>query len=525
MKAKIQLLIPMSGQGKRFQAAGYRDPKPLISINGAPMIERLLHSFPNHWETTFVLAENHRGTELPKVLVRLRPKAELLYVEPHTEGPAVPILEALKRMRRNEPVLVSYCDYGMWFDATAFEEFVDKSQCDSCLISYKGFHPHYLNPLAYAYSRLEGDRVVEVKEKGSFTANREAEYASAGAYYFKSAELLQQAVQWQKKHALKHNNEYYTSLTVQALLKENPRANVRVFEIPRFFQWGTPDELEAFCYWENTYHHAETHSLAALPTENVLLPMAGKGSRFISSHGQPKPLISVEGRPMFQQALATLPPAKRTTLVTLSEFDLLVRGKAPGVKTVALPETPAGQALSTEEGLKTLPKNESVWISSCDHGIVLDPSKWRSFLKERFDAAIFTIRGYPGAARTPTAFAYVESQATEQPFLGRVKAISVKQPLSATPSKDDLLVGTFWFKEVSLALKGIELLKKSQKKVNGELYLDSIFSLLMENGVRVARVSLDGYINWGDPRALAEALYWREVFTAVMPARKAGGDR
>ncbi|MCX7979199.1 MAG: hypothetical protein N2578_09375, partial [Bdellovibrionaceae bacterium] len=45
-----------------------------------------------------------------------------------------------------------------------------------------------------------------------------------------------------------------------------------------------------------------------------------------------------------------------------------------------------------------------------------------------------------------------------------------------------------------------------------ELYLDAVFDLMLEAGLDVRAFELDGYINWGDPDSLAEALYWQEVF-------------
>ena len=34
----MKIIIPMSGIGKRFIDAGYKDPKPLISVDGVPII-------------------------------------------------------------------------------------------------------------------------------------------------------------------------------------------------------------------------------------------------------------------------------------------------------------------------------------------------------------------------------------------------------------------------------------------------------------------------------------------------------
>ena len=39
---------------------------------------------------------------------------------------------------------------------------------------------------------------------------------------------------------------------------------------------------------------------------NILIPMAGKGSRFLDTHSTPKPLIDINGKPMITYALETL---------------------------------------------------------------------------------------------------------------------------------------------------------------------------------------------------------------------------
>ena len=45
---KPQIIIPMSGIGKRFIDEGYEDPKPLISVDGSPIIEHVVKLFDFH---------------------------------------------------------------------------------------------------------------------------------------------------------------------------------------------------------------------------------------------------------------------------------------------------------------------------------------------------------------------------------------------------------------------------------------------------------------------------------------------
>lgn len=530
MSKAIQLLIPMSGQGRRFQDAGYTEPKPLIPVSERPMVERLLAHFPADWPATFVLAENHASSGLPELLLALRPRATLVYVAPHKLGPGRAVEAALASgaLDAEAPVFVSYCDYGVVWDARAFERYVRDTDCDACLTCYRGFHAHYLTPQMYAYARMEGERVVEVREKGCFTDDRETEYASAGGYYFKSARILAEAQAAQAEQGLLLGGESYTSLTVEALLRARPEAEVRVFELDGFFQWGRPEDLRAFEYWEATYRAWNRFNARRGEVSQVLMPMAGRGSRFDGVCPQPKPFIPVAGRPMFRSALASLPRAERVVVVALDE----ARASAPSLTrrtigaaildTVFLPETPAGQALSTEAGLEHLKDEGDVLVSSCDHAIVLDPERWGAFrAAPDCDAAIFTIRGFPHALEHPEAYAWVNAgPATKppDPEVGRaatfplVSDVLVKGRPRGAPGDAQLLVGSFWFTDARLLAEGIRELRRQDLRVKGELYLDSIFELLIRAGKRVRLIELDGYIGWGDPDSLAEASYWREMF-------------
>lgn len=526
---EIHLLIPMSGQGTRYQKAGYTEPKPLVPVNGRPMISRLMDVLPKEWPSTFVMAENHKLTKLPQELSKLRGNANLIYVPVHSEGPIRAIEEGLKHILDDQPVLVSYCDFGMVWDPKEFQKFTQETDCDVCVVSYRGFHAHYLNPVTYAYSRMEGEQIVEVREKGSFTDNRENEYASCGIYYFKTAKLLREACQFQRDRNLKINNEFYTSLTVEAALQlarsNGQKLNARVFEIPYFFQWGTPSDLQNFEYWERTFEAATKFRQQMLkPVNHVLMPMAGRGTRFKDISKSPKPFILINNKPMYKMALETLPSAtKSTVLIGLKSF-LKDQSNSldPDSHFIALESTPEGQALTVNEGLKQDPpslanSSGDILISSCDHGIVLDPAKWDRFLNNPdCDAAIFTIQSFPGANTKPNAYAYVQ---TENKTPGsslefqKVTHVSVKKPLSSKPAQDHLLVGTFWFKNRIVLQISLQQLILENKRVNGELYLDSVFELMIAAGSSVRMIPLDGYINWGDPDSLAESLYWQEAFS------------
>ena len=57
----MQIIIPMSGFGERFRRAGYQVPKPLIEIDGKPIIAHGVDMFPGEQDFLFICNNQHLG--------------------------------------------------------------------------------------------------------------------------------------------------------------------------------------------------------------------------------------------------------------------------------------------------------------------------------------------------------------------------------------------------------------------------------------------------------------------------------
>lgn len=76
-------LVP--GFGERFRPAGYPVPKPLIKIDGKPIIAHVTDLFPGEQDFIFICNEDHLNTpeyRMTETLKQYRP----------TPGPALPHL-------------------------------------------------------------------------------------------------------------------------------------------------------------------------------------------------------------------------------------------------------------------------------------------------------------------------------------------------------------------------------------------------------------------------------------------------
>ena len=64
----------MSGMGNRFINAGYTEPKPLIMVDGKPIIEHVCNLFTGEEKFTFICNSKHlKETNMLEVLKRIKP--------------------------------------------------------------------------------------------------------------------------------------------------------------------------------------------------------------------------------------------------------------------------------------------------------------------------------------------------------------------------------------------------------------------------------------------------------------------
>ena len=77
------------------------------------------------------------------------------------------------------------------------------------------------------------------------------EYASNGTYYFKSGKILKKYFQELIDKDISTNGEYYCSMVYNLMKEDN--LNIRVFEIEKMLQWGTPKDLEEYLIWSDYF--------------------------------------------------------------------------------------------------------------------------------------------------------------------------------------------------------------------------------------------------------------------------------
>lgn len=516
----MQIVIPMSGFGERFRRAGYEVPKPLIEIDGKPVIAHVIDMFPGEQEFIFICNQDHLGQpayRMEAILQKYCPTGRVVGIPAHKLGPIHAVRQIEDLLDPQRPVVVNYCDFTCYWDWYHFKQFVANSKCTGAIPAYKGFHPHTLGSTNYAYLREENGWVKDIQEKQPYTSNRMEEYASSGTYYFASGKVMSDAFRITMDQGLNVGGEYYVSLAYKPLLAANQK--IAVYPLQHFMQWGTPEDVAEYKGWSLAFRRLmEDESRAATPSGSLVIPMAGLGQRFVNEgYSVAKPLIPVSSKPMVAQATHDLPAASHLVFV--------LRADMPGYQEIseelkriypdAIIQTIAGvtegQACTALIGLDALEReivsvSGSLTIGACDNGALYDIEAFQQLVDNpEVDVIVWGVRGHANAVRRPEMFGWIKAED------GRIQAISVKTPLES-PATDPIVIGTFTFRRAQDYRRIVEHLIARNGRINGEFYIDSCINDAIELGLRCHLFEIDSYLSWGTPNDLRTFEYWQSCF-------------
>jgi HAD superfamily hydrolase (TIGR01509 family) len=234
---RINVVIPAAGQGKRFAEAGYQHPKPLIVIDGRPMIDLVLENFRPVGQPIVLLQSRHIEQYCADdVITHLAPNARTVGIDGLTEGAACTVLKAEHLIDNGNEMILANSDQYVDVDLTEFVAKMRAFKADAGILTFKDDHPKW----SYARHDAEG-RVTEVAEKVVIS-----DQATVGIYYCrKGSDFVRYAKRMIEKN-IRVNNEFYVCPVFNQFIEDGKTVYLHEIEKEQMHGLGTPEDLERF---------------------------------------------------------------------------------------------------------------------------------------------------------------------------------------------------------------------------------------------------------------------------------------
>ena len=233
---KMNVLIPMAGAGSRFEQMGYTFPKPLIEVNGKPMIQVVVENLNIDAKHIFIVQKSHYEKYNLKYLLNLitNNNCEIVQVDGITEGAACTTLLAKKFIDNDEPMVMANSDQFLEWDSNEFMYSMVADDVDGGIVSFEATHPKW------SFAKLgDGGFVSEVAEKKPIS-----NIATVGVYYWRrGSDYVKYAEQMIDKD-IRTNNEFYVCPVYNEAIGDDKK--VKVFPIDKMWGLGTPEDLDAY---------------------------------------------------------------------------------------------------------------------------------------------------------------------------------------------------------------------------------------------------------------------------------------
>jgi HAD superfamily hydrolase (TIGR01509 family) len=232
---KLNVLIPMAGAGSRFEKAGYTFPKPLIEVNGKPMIQVVIENLNLDANYIYVVQKAHREKyNLDTLLNLLTPGCKIVETDRVTEGAACTALLTKEHINNDNPLFFANSDQFAEWDSNEFMYKMQETDADGGIVTFTATHPKW------SFAKVdENDLVTEVAEK-----NPISDIATVGYYYWKNGSDFVKYAEQMIENNIRVNNEFYVCPVFNQAIMDNKK--IRIFNIEKMWGLGTPEDLNKF---------------------------------------------------------------------------------------------------------------------------------------------------------------------------------------------------------------------------------------------------------------------------------------
>jgi beta-phosphoglucomutase-like phosphatase (HAD superfamily)/dTDP-glucose pyrophosphorylase len=233
-KKKINVLIPMAGEGSRFIEAGYSIPKPLIEINGESMINVVHDSIGLDAHYIFVARSEHiEKFNLHDHINEFCKDFTIIAQDNKLDGAALSCLLAKDLINNDSHLIIANSDqYVRWNSKREVDSWI-QSGVDGSMLTFRS------DDNKWSYAEIKSNFVQRVHEKIVV-----GEEATCGIYYWKAGSDFVKYAEKMIEKEIKTNNEFYVAPVYNEAIEDGKIISyLRAKEMRGL---GTPNDLDDY---------------------------------------------------------------------------------------------------------------------------------------------------------------------------------------------------------------------------------------------------------------------------------------
>lgn len=230
----------MSGAGTSFIQAGYTFPKPLIDINGKPMIQLVIENLTPKVIHKFILIskkEHYDKYSLHQIFNNATGGnfISIPLVTP-AQGAACTVLNAVDYINNDEELIIANADQVIDVAINELVHFARQSKADGVIMTFNSHHPRW------SYARVDKNgKVLEVAEKKVIS-----DQATVGIYYFKKGSSFVKAAFSMIEKNIRFNNDFYVCPTFNEMILDGKNTINWEIKQSQMHGLGTPEDLNRY---------------------------------------------------------------------------------------------------------------------------------------------------------------------------------------------------------------------------------------------------------------------------------------
>jgi len=232
----LNIVIPAAGLGKRFNT---NIPKPLLDVNGKPMLVRVLENFYQHSKIKFTVCLLKEHESKYNIISNIAKVVDIpvsyFIVDQLQDGPAKTCYLTKQELNLDEQLIIVNCDQVILdLDITNFLNYARKHDADGVVGTF------YSNSPKNSYIKLDDEgNITQIKEKEVLS-----NYATNGLHYWSKAKYFYDSCDEMFTRNDRVLNEFYVAPSYNYMIQNGMKVVQYFFN--EHYPIGIPSDLERF---------------------------------------------------------------------------------------------------------------------------------------------------------------------------------------------------------------------------------------------------------------------------------------